>query len=133
MSPIWTTVVNRVQLAQLAAYTKKYGVITSLPNLAVLVPSAIDGGKILQGTVGNQFITLRQDGKPVTRLRSGKYSIIVTDASPTQGFRLVGPGVAKLTPVKGTGKTTWTLDLKKGTYLYSSPAKPGGKKSFKVV
>src|SRR5690242_17622546 len=36
--PIWTTVTNRAQLAQLAAYTKKYGVITSLPNLAVLVP-----------------------------------------------------------------------------------------------
>ena len=51
---------NRAQLAQLAAYTKKYGVITSLPNLAVLVPSTIDGGKILQATVGNQFITLRR-------------------------------------------------------------------------
>src|SRR6188472_3428432 len=131
--PIWTTVTNRAQLAQLAAYTKKYGVITSLPNLAVLVPSAIDGGKILQGTVGNQFITLRQDGKLVRRLRAGKYSIIVTDASATQGFRLVGPGVTKVTSVKGTGKTTWNLDLKKGKYVYSSPAKPGGKRTFVVA
>ena len=131
--PIWTTVTNRAQLAQLAAYTKKYGVITSLPNLAVLVPSAIDGGKILQGTVGNQFITLRQDGKLVKRLRAGKYSVIVTDASATQGFRLVGPGVTKVTSVKGTGKTTWNLDLKKGKYVYSSPAKPGGKRTFIVA
>ncbi len=131
--PIWTTVTNRAQLAQLAAYTKKYGVITSLPNLAVLVPSAIEGGKLLQGTVGNQFITLRQDGKLVKRLRAGKYSVIVTDASATQGFRLVGPGVTKVTSVKGTGKTTWNLDLKKGKYVYSSPAKPGGKKTFVVA
>jgi NitT/TauT family transport system substrate-binding protein len=131
--PIWTTVTNRVQLAQLAAYTKKYGVITSLPNLAVLVPSSIDGGKILQATVGNQFITLRQDGRPVTRLRAGKYSIIVTDVSGTQGFRLTGPGVSKVTSLKGTGKTTWNLDLAKGTYVYSSPVKPGSKKTFRVT
>lgn len=131
--PIWTTVTNRTQLAQLAQYTKKYGVITSLPNLAVLVPSAIDGGKILQATVGNQFITLRQDGKLVTRLRAGKYSIIVTDTSATQGFRLVGPGVTKVTSLKGTGKTTWNLDLKKGKYVYSSPARKGGKRTFVVA
>ena len=131
--PIWTTVTNRVQLAQLAAYTKKYGVIASLPNFAVLVPSSIDGGKILQATVGNQFITLRQDGRPVTRLRAGKYSIIVTDVSSTQGFRLTGPGVSKVTSLKGTGKTTWNLDLAKGMYVYSSPIKPGSKKAFRVT
>ncbi len=131
--PIWTTVLNRAQLLQLAGYAKKYGVIASLPNFAQLVPSAIDGGKILQGAVGNQFITLRKDGKLVTRLPVGKYSIIVTDASATQGFRLVGPGVSKVTPLKGTGKTTWNLDLKAGKYTYSSPARPGSKKTFRVA
>jgi NitT/TauT family transport system substrate-binding protein len=131
--PIWTTVLNRAQLLSLAGYTKKYGVITSLPNFSQLVPSAIDGGKILQGAVGNQFITLRQDGKPVTRLRAGKYSVIVTDTSSTQGFRLVGPGVSKLTPLRGTGKTTWTLDLKRGRYTYGSPGRPGAKKVLRVV
>jgi len=131
--PIWTTVLNRAQLLALAGYTKKYGVITSLPNFSQLVPSAIDGGKILQGAVGNQFITLRQDGKPVTKLRAGKYSVIVSDTSATQGFRLVGPGVSKVTPLKGTGKTTWNLDLKRGTYTYSSPGRPGAKKILRVT
>ena len=57
--------------------------------------------------------------------------MIVTDTSTSQGFRLVGPGVSKVTSVKGTGKTTWTLDLKKGVYTYSSPAGKG-KKAFRV-
>ena len=131
--PIWTTVMNRAQVLQLAVYAKKYGVIASLPNFTQLVPSTIDGGKILQATVGNQFITLRKDGKLVTKLPAGKYSVIVTDVSSSQGFALVGPGVTKVTSLKGTGKTTWTLDLKKGKYVYSSPAKPGGKKSFRVT
>jgi NitT/TauT family transport system substrate-binding protein len=131
--PIWTTVMNRAQVLQLAQYAKKYGVINSLPNFTQFVPSAIDGGKILQATLGKQFITIRQDGKLVTTLKAGKYSVIVADASNTQGFRLVGPGVSKVTSVKGTGKTTWNLDLKKGKYVYSSSAKAGAKKTLRVT
>ena len=44
------------------SYTKQYGVISNLPNLAAMVPSTVAGGKNLQGTVGNRFILLRQDG-----------------------------------------------------------------------
>jgi NitT/TauT family transport system substrate-binding protein len=131
--PIWTTVMNRAQVLQLAQYAKKYGVITSLPNFTQFVPSAIDGGKILQATLGKQFITIRQDGKLVTTLKAGKYSIIVADTSSTQGFRLVGPGVSKATSVKGTGKTTWNLDLKKGKYVYSTSARAGAKKTLRVT
>jgi NitT/TauT family transport system substrate-binding protein len=131
--PIWTTVFNRAQVLQLAQYAKKYGVITSLPNFTQFVPSSIDGGKILQATLGRQFITIRQDGKLVTSVKPGKYSIIVADTSNTQGFRLVGPGVAKVTTVKGTGKTTWNVTLKKGKYVYSSTARPGGKKTLRVA
>ena len=130
--PIWTTVLDRAQLIQLAGYTKKYGVITSLPNFAQLVPSAIDGGKILQAAVGNQFITLRQDGKLVTRIKAGRYSIIVTDSSNARSFRLVGPGISRTTSARGTGKTTWNLDLRKGKYTYSAT---GGKakRTFRVT
>ena len=131
--PIWTTVFNRAQVLQLAQYAKKYGVITSLPNFTQFVPSSIDGGKILQATLGRQFITIRQDGKAITSVKPGKYSIIVADTSNTQGFRLVGPGVTKVTAVKGTGKTTWNVTLKKGKYVYSSTARPGGKKTLKVA
>src|SRR6188768_497238 len=131
--PIWTTVMNRAQVLQLAQYAKKYGVINSLPNFTQFVPSAIDGGKILQATLGRQFITIRQDGKLVTSVKPGKYSIIVADTSNTQGFRLVGPGVTKVTAVKGMGMTTWNVTLKKGRYVYSSTARPGGKKTLKVA
>ena len=131
--PIWTTVMNRAQVLQLAQYAKKYGVINSLPNFTQFVPSAIDGGKILQATLGKQFITIRQDGKIVTTLKAGKYSVIVADTSSTQAFRLAGPGVSKVTSLKGTGKTTWNLDLKKGKYVYSSSAKAGSKKTISVT
>ena len=124
---------NRAQVLQLAQYAKKYGVINSLPNFTQFVPSAIDGGKILQATLGKQFITIRQDGKLVTTLKAGKYAVIVADTSNAQGFRLVGPGVSKVTSVKGTGKTTWNLDLKKGKYVYSSSARAGAKKTLRVT
>ena len=61
--PIWSPVVDRTKLVQLAKYAKEFGVIDSLPNMARLVPSTVTGGKVLQGTVGNVFITLRLDGK----------------------------------------------------------------------
>jgi NitT/TauT family transport system substrate-binding protein len=131
--PIWTTLVDRAQLLTLAKYAKKYGVITSLPNFTQLVPSSIEGGKTLQGTVGDQFITLRQDGAIVAELKAGKYTLVVTDASKTQNFRLVGAGVNKATSVAGTGRVTWGVTLKKGTYTYSSSARPSSKRTIKVT
>ena len=130
--PIWTTLADRQQILDLARYAKKYGVITSLPNLTQLVPSSISGGSTLQGTVGAQFITLRQDGKVITSVKAGKYTFVVTDASNKQSFTLVGPGVSKNTGVRFVGRTTWTIDLKKGTYTYSSSTRPSAKRTLKV-
>ena len=101
--------------------------------MAKLVPTSISGGKTLQGTVGERFILLRQDGKAVTRLKAGQYTFVVTDSSKTQNFVLTGPGVKKSTTRAGTGRSTWTLTLKKGTYTFSSSARPALKKSFKVT
>jgi NitT/TauT family transport system substrate-binding protein len=131
--PIWSPVVDRAKLIQLAKYAKEYGVINSLPNMARLVPSSVTGGKVLQGTVGNVFITLRLDGKAATTLPHGKYTVVVTDNSKTTGFKLVGPGVTKQTSVKGTGRSTWTLTLKKGKYVYSSITHPQRKRTLKVT
>jgi NitT/TauT family transport system substrate-binding protein len=131
--PIWSPVVDRDKLIQLAKYGKEYGVLTSLPNMASLVPSSVTGGKVLQGTVGNVFITLRLDGKAVTTLPHGKYTIVVTDNSKSTGFRLTGPGVTKQTSVKGVGRSTWTVTLKKGGYVYSSIANPKRKRTLKVT
>jgi len=131
--PIWSPVVDRDKLIQLAKYAKEYGVINSLPNMTLLVPSTVTGGKVLQGTVGNVFITLRLDGKAVTTLPHGKYTIVVTDNSTSNGFRLTGPGVTKATSVKGKGRSTWTVTLKKGTYVYSSITHPKRKRTLKIT
>jgi hypothetical protein len=130
--PIWTTIVDRAQLLRLAQYAKKYGAISSLPNFTQLVPSSIEGGKTLQGTVTDKFITLRQDGRIVTELRAGKYTVVVTDNSKSQNFQLVGPGVARKTGVAGTGRATWTVTFKKGTYRYNSQGRPAAKRSVAV-
>ena len=70
--------------------------------------------------MGANFATLRLDGKVVSALKAGKYTIVVSDGSKSRAFKLVGPGVRKTTSVKGTGRAVWTLTLKKGTYRYSS-------------
>jgi hypothetical protein len=131
--PIWSPVVDRDKLVQLAKYTKDFGVIDSLPNMTKLVPSSVLTGKVLQGTIGNIFFTLRLDGKAVTRLPHGKYTIVVQDNSKSTGFRLSGPGVSKQTSVKGTGRSTWTLSLKKGTYVYSSIAHPSRRSTLRIT
>jgi NitT/TauT family transport system substrate-binding protein len=131
--PIWSPVVDRGQVTQLARYAKEYGVISTLPNLAVLLPSTITSGKVLQGAVGERFILLRLDGKAVTKLPAGKYTFVVTDSSKTQNFTLSGPGVSKSTSRTGTGRSTWSLTLKKGTYTFSSSARPSLKRTFRVT
>ena len=131
--PIWSPLIDRTKLVQLANYAKEFGVISTLPNMTKLVPSSISGGKTLQGTVGERFILLRQDGKAVTRLKAGRYTFVVTDSSKTQNFRLVGPGVSKATSRTGTGRTTWTLTLRRGEYTFSSSGRSSLKKTFRVV
>jgi NitT/TauT family transport system substrate-binding protein len=131
--PIWSPLIDRGQLVALAGYTKEFGVISTLPNLALLAPSSVAGGKTLQGEVGNRYILLRQDGKAVTRLRAGQYTFVVNDTSRTQNFRLVGPGVSRRTSVAGTGRSTWTVRLSRGAYTFSSSARPSLKKAFRVT
>jgi hypothetical protein len=130
--PIWSPLVDRAQLIQLARYSREFGVISTLPNMAKLVPSTISGGKVLQGAVGERFILLRQDGKAVTRLTAGRYTFVVTDNSKTQNFRLAGPGVSRTTSRTGTGRSTWTVTLKKGVYTFSSSGRSSLKKTFRV-
>ena len=108
-------------------------------TLAVLVaalaaPTALAGGT-LNGTVGPGFtISLTQGGKKVTMLKAGTYTITVQDKSNIHNFHLIGPGVNKKTSVGGTGTTTWTVTLKKGTYKYiCDPHAAAMKGSFMVM
>jgi NitT/TauT family transport system substrate-binding protein len=45
--PIWSPLIDRDKLLQLAKYAKEFDVITTLPNLTQLVPSSVAGGKTL--------------------------------------------------------------------------------------
>jgi NitT/TauT family transport system substrate-binding protein len=130
--PIWQPLVNRAKLQTLANYTRKYGVITRLPNMKQLVPNSIASGLVLQGTVQGRRVLLRLDGRVVTRLNVGPYTFVVSDSSRKHNFTLKGPGANRRTSVRGRGRSTWTLNLRSGTYRYWSSARPGVKKSFRV-
>ncbi|HET9323318.1 MAG TPA: ABC transporter substrate-binding protein [Gaiellaceae bacterium] len=130
--PIWSTVVDRGKLDQLARYARKYGVITRLPNMKQLVPSSIASGLVLQGTVQGRRVLLRSEGRVVQRLAAGPYTFVVTDSSRKQSFVLKGPRVNRRTTIKGVGRATWTVNLRAGTYRYWSAGRPGVKKRFTV-
>ena len=131
--PIWSPLVDRSKLQKLADYTRKYGVITRLPNMRQLVPNSIASGLVLQGTVQGRRVLLRLDGRPLRRLSNpGPYTFVVSDNSRAHNFTLRGPRVNRRTSVRGRGRSTWTLNLRKGTYRYWSSARPGVKKSFRV-
>jgi NitT/TauT family transport system substrate-binding protein len=131
--PIWTPVIDRDKLAALARYSKEYDVISTLPNLALLVPSSVTGGKTLQATGGNKFVTLRLDGKVVRSLKAGRYTFVVADQSKTRAFKLTGPGVKKTTSLRGTGRSTWTVRLKRGSYVFSATGKPKLSQKIRVT
>ena len=113
---VWSPLVDRVQMLQLAKYAKEFGVISTLPNMTQLVPSSVLSGKTLQATVGRNFVTLRLDGRVVGTLKPGKYTVVVHTSAPGQVFKLKGPGVSK----SGKNQTSWNLSLRKGTYRYGS-------------
>jgi NitT/TauT family transport system substrate-binding protein len=130
--PIWSPLADRDLLLQLARYLKKYEVTPTTPNVSALVPNYIFGGKTLEGAVGNRYILLRLNGRPVTRLTAGWYTFVVADRSKRQGFLLSGPKLNRQTSIAFTGRATWTIKLGKGTYTISTTGKPRIKKTFAV-
>ena len=121
-------------MQQLARYSKEFGVINALPNMTQLVPSSILGGKTLQATVGpGSFLAFRLDGRAIRTLKAGKYTIVVSDKSRTGNFHIKGPRLDKKTSLKGTGRSTWTITLRKGRYHYMSDARPAAKGTVRVT
>jgi hypothetical protein len=78
-------------------------------------------GKLV-GTVGpGASISLKKSsGASAKTLKAGKYSVSVRDLSKAQNFHLLGPGVNKSTGVRFTGRVTWSVTLRKGTYRFQS-------------
>jgi NitT/TauT family transport system substrate-binding protein len=130
--PVWSSLIDRRQLVQLAKYAKQFGAISTLPNIAALVPAAISTGLVLQGNVGPNTISMKLDGKPLKTLLAGDYTFVVSDRSATQNFHLKGPGLNKSTGKKQVGRLSFTTKLAKGKYTYSSDAKPSLRGSFTV-
>ena len=90
----------------------------------------------LSGTVGpGASISLKKaSGGSAKALKAGKYSVAVRDLSKAQNFHLIGPGVNKSTGVRFTGRITWSITLKKGTYRFQSdPSKTRVRGSIRVT
>jgi plastocyanin len=113
-----------------------------LALLAVTLAAATSGNARstatpkLTGVSGPGFtVAVTAAGKAVKTLKAGTYTIVVEDKSSIHNFHLVGPGVNKTTTVPFTGKQTWTVKLKKGTYTYKCDihAASGMKGTFKVT
>lgn len=51
-----------------------------------------------------------------TSLTKGRYKIVVRDSTTRHNWRIYGPGVAKSSSVRGTGRWVWRVDLRRGTY-----------------
>ena len=99
--------------------------------LAALVGAlpAVAATPTFKGTVGPGF-TITLSKKPT---KPGKTIFVISDKSSIHNFHLVGPGVNKKTSVSGTGTTTWTVTLQKGTYrFFCDPHKAIMKGSFTI-
>lgn len=70
----------------------------------------------LTATVGpGATISLRTSrGARVSRLKAGRYRIVVRDRSSMHNFHLLGLGVNKNTTVGFRGTVTWTVSFRKG-------------------
>jgi NitT/TauT family transport system substrate-binding protein len=130
--PVWSPVLDRKKLLQLAMLAREFGAIQRLPDMTKLVPGNISSGVIVKGEVGRTTISLKLDKQVVRTLTSGADTFAIVDRSSKQNFHLKGPGVDRKTTLKRAGKATWTVVLRKGTYRYFSDANPKLKGSFRV-
>ena len=129
---VWSPVLDRKKLLQLAALARRYEIISRLPDMTKLVPGTIATGVILKGDIGAGKIALRLDKSPVRVLAAGTDTVVVSDRSTKQNFHLKGPGVDRKTGVKQAGRITWTVRLRVGRYTYSSDSNPKLKGTFRV-
>ncbi len=80
--PVWSSLIDRRQLVELAKYAKEFGAITTLPNIAALVPASIATGLTLQGTVSGRAISMKLDGKTFRSLMNAAGQLHVCRLRP---------------------------------------------------
>ena len=100
--------------------TRTFGVGNAPPPTTTTTPKP-PPVKLL-GTVGpGSSISLKKSsGAAAKTLPAKKYTVSVRDLSKVQNFHLIGPGVNRSTGVGFTGRASWTITLKKGTYRFQS-------------
>jgi len=75
----------------------------------------------LTAKVSARAISLKDAaGVRVRTLPQNTYKVAVSDTAKTQNFHLSGPGVNRKTKVAARAKTTWTVTLSPGNYVYRS-------------
>ncbi len=113
----------------------RLAIVALIGAALVIVAPASAAVPTLKATDGPGFtITLKKGTTKVTKLKAGKYKIVVRDLSALHNFHLTGPGVNKKTGVTAKGTFTWTVTLKKGTYKFlCDPHAAIMKGSFKVT
>ncbi len=97
------------------------GPIVMLAVAAAALPAALaaPSARKLTATVGPGFtIAVQQNGRKVTRLPTGVYTIQVRDRSSSHNFKLQGPGVERATTIRFVGTKTWRVTLKRGVYSF---------------
>jgi plastocyanin len=103
---------TRIALAGLAMLAACAGIASPRAGAAASTRSLV-------GTVGPEdTIVLTSNGRKVSALSTGAYTITVRDKASDHDFHLYGPGVNKTTSVSGTGTVVWHVTLRKGTYKF---------------
>ena len=72
------------------------------------------------------------DGRRVTELAPNTYRFVVKDLTKTQNFHLIGPSVNRRTKVPAKVTTSWTINLRPGTYTYRSDKRATMRGTFTV-
>jgi plastocyanin len=113
----------------------RLAIVTLVGAAFVVAATASAAVPVLKGTDGPGFtISLKKGTTKVTKLKAGKYKIVIKDLSNIHNFHLTGPGINKKTGVGAQGTFTWTVTLKKGTYKFiCDPHAAIMKGTFKVT
>jgi hypothetical protein len=74
----------------------------------------------LNARVTARAISLTNGAGQVGSLQANTYHVVVNDTTKKQNFHLIGPGVNRKTGVAAVVRTTWTVNLSPGTYVYRS-------------
>jgi plastocyanin len=96
--------------------------LTFAAALAAIAAALAVSGLAPAATRSNTLTATDGPGFTITMskkaVKAGTYTIVVHDKSNIHNFRLIGPGVNKLTSVPFVGTKKWTVKLKKGTYKF---------------